>query len=88
MTAENGDQFYAFTIAYFTEAFSGEMTMDPQESMNIKFYHPDDFPEKMVGSHKVFIEDYICNFYKKEKYAKELLLYLTAAIKETGLKQA
>ncbi|MGM0790840.1 MAG: NUDIX hydrolase [Bacillota bacterium] len=71
VTAENGDQFYAVTIAYFTETFSGEMKMDPQESMNIKFYHPDEFPENMVGSHKVIIEDFICNIYKKEKYETE-----------------
>jgi hypothetical protein len=70
MTAENGDQFYAVTIAYYREKFDGEMKMDPQESIILNF-HPDEFPVNMVGSHKIIIEDFLCNIYKKEKCETE-----------------
>ncbi len=71
VTAENGDQFYAVTIAYYTEKFDGEINMDPQESINIKFFRQDEFPVNMAGSHKKIIEDFLCNICKKEKYETE-----------------
>lgn len=57
-TAQNGDQFYSVTAAYFTKDYSGKMEYDEKESMAIKFFNLESLPEKMIGSHREVIEDY------------------------------
>ncbi|MEC3884360.1 NUDIX domain-containing protein [Halobacillus litoralis] len=56
--APNGDEFYVVTTAYFTRHFSGDYAFDPAETVQVKFFEFHDLPEKMVGSHRMMIEDY------------------------------
>ncbi|MCM3586919.1 NUDIX hydrolase [Mesobacillus maritimus] len=57
--AENGDEFYIVTIAYSTDQFEGEITVDKNESVSIAFVDPENLPTKMIKSHKAIIEEYL-----------------------------
>ncbi|WP_064093201.1 NUDIX hydrolase [Rossellomorea aquimaris] len=60
--AENGDEFYVVTTAYYSDEFEGELIAESAESIQIKFFHFEDLPTKMVRSHKGMLSEY------KEKY--------------------
>lgn len=57
--AENGDEFYVVTVAYFTESFEGKVHVDKKESISFEFFEPEKLPAKMVKSHKVIIDEYL-----------------------------
>ncbi|WP_226582379.1 NUDIX hydrolase [Halobacillus litoralis] len=57
--AENGDEFYVVTTAYYTNDFYGEYHIDEEESIQVEFIHPGDLPERMIGSHRKIIEDFM-----------------------------
>ena len=59
VVAENGDEFYVVTLAYYSTKYSGELTVDKKESLSFKFFSPDDLPEKMVGSHRTVVEEFL-----------------------------
>ncbi|GGA81439.1 NUDIX hydrolase [Ornithinibacillus halotolerans] len=61
IVAENGDQFYVVTVAYHTNEFEGKMDIDQIESIKCAFISPDELPERMVGSHKQIIEEFLAN---------------------------
>lgn len=60
MKAANGDEFYSVTIAYYSTTFHGEMQADKTEINDCLFIDPHQLPEKIVGSHREIIEDYLC----------------------------
>ncbi|TCT18054.1 ADP-ribose pyrophosphatase YjhB (NUDIX family) [Melghiribacillus thermohalophilus] len=55
--AENGDEFYVVTIAYYTREYEGILQTDSSETIDLKFFHPDELPENMVKSHRKVVED-------------------------------
>ena len=59
--AENGDEFYVVTIAYLCKDYVGDIQIDGSESVDVQFFSPDKLPEKMVGSHREMIKDYLQN---------------------------
>lgn len=59
ITAPNGDEFYAVTIAYSTREISGEMTIDFSESMNFQYFPLTAVPEQMVRSHKAILDRFL-----------------------------
>lgn len=59
VVAENGDEFYVVTVAYFSDSYHGELIVDKKESLSFKFFSPEELPEKMVGSHRVVIEEFL-----------------------------
>lgn len=61
--AENGDEFYVVTVAYFTEGFRGELIIDKTESLNFEFFYPDELPETIVKSHRVILNEFLANHY-------------------------
>ncbi|WLR48503.1 NUDIX hydrolase [Halobacillus litoralis] len=56
--APNGDEFYVVTTAYFTHHYSGDYALDPEETVQVKFFDLHGLPEIMIGSHRMMIEDY------------------------------
>ncbi|WP_277674377.1 NUDIX hydrolase [Piscibacillus halophilus] len=60
--AQNGDEFYSVTAAYVCDDYSGKLTCDQEESLDLAFFHLNELPEKMIGSHVEAIRDY------QEKY--------------------
>ncbi|MFZ3579344.1 NUDIX hydrolase [Virgibacillus sp. DJP39] len=59
VVAENGDSFYTVTTAYFTASYAGEMLIDKTESIQFKYYYPNQIPENVVESHKVILHDFL-----------------------------
>jgi 8-oxo-dGTP pyrophosphatase MutT (NUDIX family) len=57
--AENGDEFYVVTAAYYTKRYHGKLYVDPEESMAFEFVNPSSLPGPMVKSHKRIIEDFL-----------------------------
>ncbi|MCM1991873.1 NUDIX hydrolase [Oceanirhabdus seepicola] len=55
----NGDEFYAVTVAYYTNEFSGEFNMDESESLDFSFISIEELPENIVKSHKKIIERFL-----------------------------
>ncbi|MFC7061967.1 NUDIX hydrolase [Halobacillus seohaensis] len=57
--AQNGDEFYSVTTAYYTSDFSGEMVANQEESYQCKFISPDQLPTEMIGTHREIIMDFL-----------------------------
>ena len=57
--AENGDEFYVVTTAYYSKKYHGNVVVDKKESLSFKFFSSNDLPDKMVGSHRVVIEEFL-----------------------------
>lgn len=57
--AENGDQYYAVTVAYSTELYEGKLNTDSAESIKFEFRDPDDLPDKVLKSHRFILNDFI-----------------------------
>ncbi|MGI8313972.1 NUDIX hydrolase [Halobacillus mangrovi] len=57
--AENGDEFYVVTTAYYTRSFSGDMNVDPDESLQFQFISTDKLPDQMIGSHRAMLKEYM-----------------------------
>ncbi|WP_143415129.1 NUDIX hydrolase [Geobacillus sp. E263] len=55
----NGDEFYAVTIVYETNEFSGEIRANPEESLDVRFFPINELPEQMIQSHCRVIEKHI-----------------------------
>lgn len=56
--AQNGDEFYVVTVAYYAESFNGEMKIDLNESVSAEFVEPANLPEKIVKSHRAILEEF------------------------------
>lgn len=52
----NGDEFYSVTAVYYTSHFSGSIILNKDEGTELKFFFLDELPDKMVRSHREFIE--------------------------------
>lgn len=57
--AENGDEFYCVTVAYYTNEYTGELIVDERESIKFEFFYPDELPQRIVKSHKKIIDEYL-----------------------------
>lgn len=57
--AANGDPFYTVTAAYYTNNYSGSLKVNKEEAYSLHFFATDQLPDKMVGSHKRIIKDYL-----------------------------
>lgn len=58
VTAKNGDQFYAVTVAYSAGTFRGNLVVDANESIKFEFRAPEDLPNKILKSHRYILDDY------------------------------
>ena len=58
-TAENGDEFYVVTTVYRTNEYSGNLTVNNNESLKFEFVDIYDLPENIAGTHQDIISDYI-----------------------------
>jgi hypothetical protein len=57
--AANGDEFYMVTIVYKTNKCFEEQRMDTSESLDLRFFHVDQFPKRMVQSHQRILRKYV-----------------------------
>lgn len=59
VVAKNGDEYYVVTTAYYSDVYSGELTVDHEESLSFKFFSPERLPAKLVGSHCTVIKEFL-----------------------------
>jgi len=62
--AQNGDEFFMVTVAYYTNHFSGELKVDFSESVSARFCHPNQLPQQLVKGHKVILDEFFCKHYQ------------------------
>lgn len=54
----NGDEFYVVAIAYMATDVSGEARVNDNESIEVAYFHPDELPNPLIGSHREMLEAY------------------------------
>lgn len=59
MKVPNGDELYAVTAVYATHEYGGDMTANPDESKDLRFYAFDQLPEGLTKSYRGFIDAYL-----------------------------
>lgn len=57
--AENGDEFYCVTVAYYTNQFEGKLVVNQKELISCSFLPQEKWPERIVKSHKKILDDYL-----------------------------
>lgn len=55
--APNGDEFYTVTTAFYTNDIRGELVVDKTESLDFKYFRPDQLPTEIVKSHIPIINE-------------------------------
>ncbi|MFD1737228.1 NUDIX hydrolase [Bacillus salitolerans] len=66
--AENGDEFYVVTTAYYSNKVSGLLKVDRSESITFEYFEPDQLPCSLVKSHQRMIKEFLSNHYSKLKF--------------------
>lgn len=59
LTAPNGDQYYAVTIAYSTREARGELIVDRSESLDFRYFPLNELPDGIVGSHRRILDRFL-----------------------------
>lgn len=65
--AENGDEFYVVTVAYYAEGFEGKLNIDKSESITFDFFFPNELPQNIVKSHKIILDEFLTKHYSGER---------------------
>lgn len=60
--AENGDEFYVVTVAYYTKSFYGNLQMDEKESISLQFFNASNLPTILVKSHQAILDEFISTY--------------------------
>jgi 8-oxo-dGTP pyrophosphatase MutT (NUDIX family) len=55
----NGDEYYAVIIAYYSKNIRGNLKADGVESLECKFFRTDEIPDNMLSRHRFILEDYL-----------------------------
>lgn len=63
--APNGDEFYTVTTAFFSNDITGEIIVDESESMDFRYFKPEQMPTHIVKSHALILEEFMERFYYK-----------------------
>lgn len=64
--AENGDEFYVVTTAYYTTNYAGELVIDETESIDFKFFNQDKLPIDIVKSHQLILDEFLLKYNPSE----------------------
>ncbi len=56
VVAPNGDPFYVIAALFYTNNFTGELVIDNEETLDLKYYSLNELPEKIKGSHRHFLK--------------------------------
>lgn len=54
--APNGDPYYAVTVLFTTETFSGKLTTDDDETLDLQFFQLAHLPDRLRRSHRYFLK--------------------------------
>ncbi|MEI5905558.1 NUDIX hydrolase [Bacillus spongiae] len=65
IVAENGDEFYVVTVAYYSNEFEGSLQVDSSESIAMAFYAPEELPNSIVKSHRLILNEFFKKYYNE-----------------------
>lgn len=65
--AENRDEFYVVTIAYYTKGYKGTFHIDTSESIKFDFFYPDQVPYNIVKSHRTILDEFLAKHYAYDR---------------------
>ncbi|MDG5787149.1 NUDIX hydrolase [Evansella sp. AB-P1] len=57
--AENGDEFYSVTIAYYSDNVEGVISVNESESISFSYFKRNELPKTIVKSHRRMIDDFL-----------------------------
>ena len=57
--AQNGDEFFVVTTVYSTSEYSGELSVNDDESLTLEWIDVHNLPDNIAGTHREIINDYI-----------------------------
>ena len=57
--AQNGDEFYVVTTVYRTSEYSGNLSVNDDESLKFEWIDKHNLPEDIAGTHREIIRDYL-----------------------------
>jgi len=63
VVAKNGDEYYVVTTACYSDDYNGELVVDQEESLSFKFFSPEELPDRLVGSHRTVIKEFLEHHY-------------------------
>ncbi|KGA95856.1 DNA mismatch repair protein MutT [Alkalihalobacillus alcalophilus ATCC 27647 = CGMCC 1.3604] len=52
----NGDELYSVTAVYYTYEYSGDLSVDPAESLDVQFFPISQLPNHFIDSYRTFID--------------------------------
>lgn len=70
--AQNGDEFYVVTVAYYSHNSVGELNVDTSESITCKFFYTDELPETIVKGHKIILDEFLTKHFPNERLKVEM----------------
>ncbi|WP_416151383.1 NUDIX hydrolase [Salipaludibacillus sp. HK11] len=56
VVAPNGDPYYAVTVLFYTDQFEGELSIDQDETLDLKYFDMNRLPQQIRPSHAYFIQ--------------------------------
>jgi 8-oxo-dGTP pyrophosphatase MutT (NUDIX family) len=54
----NGDIIHNYSMAFYTNRWEGELTVDGDETLKLNFFSPNNLPE-LIPNHRITIEKYL-----------------------------
>lgn len=60
----NGDELYSVTAVYLTYDIEGEMTIDKNESIDLRYFHIDNLPDNLALEAKNYMLPYLSRMNK------------------------
>ncbi len=63
-TYPNGDQVYLACAVFYTYDYKGNLKIDNEETLELKFFNMDQLPKNLNPPDKIFIEQFISEFTK------------------------
>ena len=56
--APNGDEFYSVTAVFLTKEIEGQIVLNKEETLEVRYFACYALPENIVGSHRDFIRQF------------------------------
>ncbi len=66
--AENGDEFFVVTVAYYTQEARGRLTVNDSESLAFAYFDPFKMPDGLVTTHQTIIRDFVSTHYHQLRF--------------------
>ncbi|HLR02678.1 MAG TPA: NUDIX hydrolase [Virgibacillus sp.] len=59
LKVSNGDELYSATAVYYTNDYTGDMTINYSESQDMRYFAISHLPNELADNYRNFVEDYV-----------------------------